>query len=81
VDGIMGQEGATGFMGSLSQSSPASRLPPILMTKLSSENTFLPISQSRQAEAGPQKERICGAVGQGGTERRQANDASLAMKH
>lgn len=76
----MRQEGATGFMGLLSQSSPASCPPPILMTKPSSENTLLPISQTRQAEPGPQKERMCGEVGQGGRERRQDNGTSPAMK-
>lgn len=74
-----GRKGPQASWAHCLKSSPASRLPPILTTKLSSENTFLPISQSRQAEAGPQKERICGEVGQGGTERRQANDTSLAM--
>lgn len=68
-------------MGSQSQSSPAFRLSAILMTKLSSEGTLLPISQTRQAEAGPQKERICGEVGQGGAEGRQANGTSPATKH
>lgn len=81
VPDFMRQEGTTGFMGSPSQSSPASRPPPILMTKPSSENTLLPLSRTRQAEPGLQKERICGEVGQGGTERRQDNGTSPAMKH
>lgn len=80
VPDMAGQEGATGFLGSLSLSSAASLLPPILMTKLSSENTLLPRSQTRQVKAGPQRERICGGASQGGKERRQAGGTSLATK-
>lgn len=68
---MVGQEGPTGFMGSSSQSSPASFLPLTLMTKLSSENTLSCPTQTRQVEAGTQKIRIYGEAGQGG--RRKAS--------
>lgn len=80
VGGQGRQEGATGFTGLLSQSSPVSLLPSVLTTKLSSENTPLPPSQSRRGR-GRSPERICGKAGQDGKERRKVNDTSLATKH
>lgn len=76
---IVRQKGATSFMGSLSQSSLASLLPPKLMTKLRSENTFS-CHQTRYVEAGPQKGRTGGEGGQRGKGKRQADGTSLAMK-
>lgn len=54
VPDMVGQEGVTGFMGSSSQSSPTSLLPPILMTKLRKYPP--PRCQARQVEARSQKE-------------------------
>lgn len=74
----MGQEGAIGFMGSSSQSSPASLLLP---DKAQVRKYPPPCHQTRQAETGPQKDRIGREAGQGGKERKQADGTYLAMQH
>lgn len=61
VPDTVGQEGATGFTGSSSQSSPTSLLPPVLMTKLTKHPP--PRCRARQA---PRK-RTGGEAGRRGT--------------
>lgn len=78
----VGQEGATGFMGSSSQSSLASLLLPKLITDKAQVRKYPPpCHQTRQAETGPQKDRIGREAGQGGKERKQADGTYLAMQH
>lgn len=58
VPDTVGQEEATGFMGSSSQSSLASQLPPKMMTKLRSEKNPLPATKSGMWRWGPRKKEL-----------------------
>lgn len=58
VPDIVRQKGATSFMGSSSQRSLASLLPPKLMIKLRSENTPFPATKPDTWRQGPRKEEL-----------------------
>lgn len=70
----MGQAGATGFMGSSSQSSPTASH---IVTKLIKWPP--PRRQTRQVEAGFQRELV--ESRSGGKERRKGDGTSLATRH